>query len=111
MTRYSHFFRARFAPALALAATLGAVACTVQKTESSAAKDTATVSIPATAPPAVTPPATSTGGAAVEDSSKAGRKPAPKPAVKTPAAGGERDSATQAVFEIGPDGKIRRVKR
>lgn len=110
MTRYSRFSLARFAPALAVAATLGAVACTVQKTESSAGKDTATVSAPAPATIAV-PPATPSGGATVEDSGKMDRKPAPKPAVKAPAAGGERDSATQAVFEIGPDGKIRRVKR
>jgi hypothetical protein len=38
-------------------------------------------------------------------------KPEAKPAGKPPAAGGERDSAVQATFEIGPDGKVRRVKR
>jgi hypothetical protein len=112
MTRYSRFSRARFAPALAVAAALGAVACTVQKTENSAGKDTATVSAPAPAPvTTAVPPAISSGGATVEDSGKMDRKPTPKPAVKTPAAGGERDSATQAVFEIGPDGKLRRIKR
>lgn len=111
MKRDNRFSRGTVTAILAITSALAGTACSVQKTESSAAKDTATVSIPATAPLAAAPPATSTGGATVEDSSKAGRKPALKPAVKTPAAGGERDSATQAVFEIGPDGKIRRVKR
>ena len=97
---------------IAIVAMLGVTACSVQKTQSSAANDTAAAAVPAPgATPAVAPATTSTGGASGEDSVKAGRKPAPKSAVKTPAAGGERDSAVQATFEIGPDGKLRRIKR
>ena len=83
-----------------IVAVLAAAGCSVQKTESSAGMDTAatTVAIPAPAP--------------AEDSGKrAAPRAAAKPAIKTPPAGGERDSAVQAQFEIGPDGKLRRVKR
>jgi hypothetical protein len=108
MKRENRFSRGTVTAILAIASALAGIACSVQKTQDSAGKDTATVSAPTTA---AVPPATSSGGATVEDSAAMRRKGAPKPAVKAPAAGGERDSATQAVFEIGPDGKIRRVKR
>ena len=112
MKRDNRFSRGTVTMILAIASALAGVACSVQKTQNSAAKDTATVSAPAPASATtMVQPAASGGGAIVEDSSKVGRKPASKPAVKTSVAGGERDSATQAVFEIGPDGKIRRVKR
>jgi hypothetical protein len=82
-------------------ATLGLSACTVQKAETSAAKDSAvTVPVPTAAPVEAAPVAAPTHV----------NEPPPKPA-KTPTAGGERDSAVQAVFEIGPDGKMRRAKR
>ncbi len=102
---------ASFATILALASLLAGIACSVQKTEKSALPDTTTLPTPAPTPVPVAPPGASTGGTSVEDSGKTGPKPAPKPAVKTPTAGGERDSAVQPAFEIGPDGKIRRVKR
>jgi len=87
-----------------LAATVTLCACTVQKTESSVAKDSvaATVPLPAPAGAEIAPPVSPPGSATVKDSGNAH---------KTPTAGGERDSAVQAVFEIGPDGKLRRVKR
>ena len=87
-----------------LAATLTLSACTVQKTGSSAAKDSvaATVPLPVPAQAEVAPPVSPPTSATVKDSGKAH---------KTATAGGERDSAVQAVFEIGPDGKVRRVKR
>jgi hypothetical protein len=112
MKRDNRFLRGAVTAILAITSTLAGTACSVQKTKNSAGKDTATVSAPAPASATTTvQPAASDGRAIVEDSGKVDRKPASKPAVKTPAAGGEHDSATQAVFEIGPDGKIRRVKR
>jgi hypothetical protein len=88
-----------------LAATLTLGACTVQKTGSSAAKDSVQATVPV---PTQTPaPATVAPSPTATDETN---KSAPAKA-KTRTAGGERDSAVQAVFEIGPDGKLRRVKR
>lgn len=112
MKRDNRFSRGTVTAIVAISSALAGVACSVQKTQNSAGKDTATVSVPVPASATTTvQPAATGGGAIVEDSGKVDRKPASKPAAKPPAAGGERDSATQAVFEIGPDGKIRRVKR
>jgi len=87
-----------------MAATLSLAACTAQKSESLSAKDSAAATAPLTAPAptVVAPAAVPTVGVTGNESGKAH---------KTPAAGRERDSAVQAVFEIGPDGKMRRVKR
>jgi hypothetical protein len=83
-----------------------AVACTVKKQEDAATSDSAVVSAPA---PSVTTPAAAP---AVTDSTKISAKlPRKKTTSRTPAADSERDSATQPIFEIGADGKIRRVKK
>ena len=83
-----------------------AVACTVKKKEQAAGSDSAVVSAPA---PSVTMPAPAP---PVADSTKSSAKPpSKKTTTRTPAADSERDSATQPIFEIGADGKIRRVKK
>ena len=90
---------------------LGALACTVQK-KSDATTDTS-VATPASAviaPDTGSPAPAMTGGAISKDSSSV-RGSATKPSTKTRAAGGERDSATQPVYEIGADGKVKKAKK
>lgn len=83
-----------------------AVACTAKKKEEAAPSDSAVVSTPA---PTVTTPAPAP---PIADSTKTSAKlPRKKTTSRTPAADSERDSATQPIFEIGADGKIRRVKK
>jgi len=104
MNRGAPFSRAGLASALCGVAMLSAGACTAQKAPSSAASDTSTATVPV---PAATPaPVAAPEAPTAKDSVKM-RKPEANP----PAAGGERDSAVQATFEIGADGKLRRVKR
>ena len=101
-----------------IALALGAIACTVQKKEdaATAADTTAAPSpLPAAAPAGQEPvmPDSVTTSASKERTRTAG-----KTARKTSAGGdsvkpkgGERDSATQPMFQIGPDGKLHPIKR
>lgn len=100
-------------------------ACTVQKADSTAGDSQAVTPAssgavstpgPAAAPSSTSTaptstPATSTGTGAAKNSGKIAGKSAPKPGTRTPPAGGERDSVTEPVFGIGPDGKVIRIKR
>ncbi len=79
----------------AAALSLGGVACAVEKKESTVSADSGR----ATQSPAAIPTA---------DMNKSAPGVVPK---GTPVTGGERDSAGTAVFELGTDGKLRRVKR
>ncbi len=74
--------------ATAAALSLGVIACAVEKKGNTVGADSARATpspVPASAPDTT--------------------------AAKGPVTGGERDSAGTAVFEIGTDGKLRRVKR
>ncbi len=89
-----------------------AVACTTQNKEAAPTSDTSAPSVPApsagTPATARTPPA----GSPLKDSAKIIGKPtAKKTTSKAPTADSERDSATQALFELGADGKLHRVKK
>jgi hypothetical protein len=106
----------------AVALTLVAIACTAQKKEDRApAGDTtnAPVELPAPAPAAgagTVMPDTVTTSASKEttrESAKNSRKPARGSAAGDSArpTGGERDSAMMPMYQIGPDGKLHRVKR
>jgi len=116
------------AGATAVALTLVAIACTVQKKEDATPSSDTTVVAPTQLPApaaAATPGPTRTGNVVPDDtvttsaskertrgSVKTSRKPRGSAAGDSArSTGGERDSATQAMFEIGPDGKLRRVKR
>jgi hypothetical protein len=101
--------------ATAAALFFGVIACAVEKKGNTVGADTARAT-PSPAPTSAADtttgqPVTSTGSATADDSSKSPRKPAPGVTAKTTPAGGERDSAAPAVFEIGADGKVQRVKR
>jgi hypothetical protein len=102
-----------------IALALGAIACTVQKKEDAAsAADTTAVpsQLPAAAAPAGAEPVMP--DSVTTSASKERTRTSAKTPRKTSAGGdsvkpkgGERDSATQPMFQIGPDGKLHPIKR
>jgi PBP1b-binding outer membrane lipoprotein LpoB len=83
-----------------------AVGCTAQRKEEAAATDSAVVPAPATSvsTPAVAPTAT-------DSANTSAKLPSKKPTSRGSAADSERDSATEAVFVLGEDGKLHRIKK
>jgi hypothetical protein len=83
-----------------------AVGCTVQKKEEAATTDSAAVQAPAASvsTPAVTPTMT-------DSTNPSAKVPSKKPTSRGSAADSERDSATEAVFVLGEDGKLHRIKK
>jgi hypothetical protein len=84
------------------------VACgTVEKKEDPAASDSA-----AAAAAAVTAEPLMPGVTAAKESPRAAAKSAPKKSTsRKPGADSMRDSATEAVFEVDPAGKVTRIKK
>jgi hypothetical protein len=120
----------RTATTLAAFTLASMAACTVQKKEDAVSTGDTTAVAPAQSPPAapagVNGASGSTGTETVmpdsvttsaskertRDAVKTGRKPRGSPAGDTArTTGGERDSATQPMFELGADGKLHRIKR
>jgi PBP1b-binding outer membrane lipoprotein LpoB len=83
-----------------------AVGCTAQKKEEAAATDSAVVQAPAAS--VSTPPVTPT---AIDSTNTSAKLPSKKPTSRGSAADSERDSATEALFVLGEDGKLHRIKR
>jgi hypothetical protein len=89
---------------------LAAVACSIEKKEPAATGDTTMTSVPET----TTRVPTTLGGGGTSKTGNVdiipiGKKVRDQTKISPP--GGERDSVAQPVYEVGPDGKVRRIKR